>query len=885
MEDRNDIVSVAIEEEVQNSYLDYAMSVIVSRAIPDVRDGLKPVHRRIIHAMNETANHHNKPYRKSARVVGEVMGKYHPHGDAAIYDTMVRLAQDFSLRVPLIDGQGNFGSMDGDSAAASRYTEARMALAAHELVADIDEDTVNFAPNYDGTIMEPVVLPAKFPNLLVNGSNGIAVGMATYIPTHNLGEVIDACCAVLDNPEITTEELMQEYIPGPDFPTGGIVMGNGGIRSAFNTGRGSVIVRAKTSIVKGHGDKESIIVHEIPYQVNKAKLVERIAELVKEKIVEGISDIRDESNKDGVRIVIELKKDVVGEVILNQLFKFTQLQTSLGYNMVALVKNRPVKLSLRDIIDNFIEFREEVVIRRSKFNLKKNREKAHILLGFGLAIANIDRVIQIIREAADRNEAKDNLMAEQFNAENVRSLLELVDGNAENASTYKLTEEQANAILDLRLHKLTGLERDKIQNDLNEVVAQINELLAILGSKQRIIEIIKSEMQEVKEKFNTPRLTQIEQIFENVDDEDLIQKEDMVVTYTLGGYIKRVPLSTYRAQRRGGRGRNGMETKEEDIVQRVIIANTHDDVLFFTNIGKVYKMKVYKLPSGSPTSKGRALVNMLPIEENETIATILIVRSDENLEEQTLIFSTSFGNVRRNKYQDFENIQSNGKRAMLLDDGERLIDVRFCGHEQDVFLSTRNGVCNRFPVDDIRIFAGRNSNGVRGIKLKSGDEVISMANLDRYDLENIEEREEYLKNADKLRKLAKKGKLESGGLLEDRMSKLAKEEKLILTVTENGFGKISSSYDYRSTSRGTQGFTNLAITEKNGKVVASFPVEYDTQIMMVTNTGRIMRCSVEEIRITRRVSQGVILFRLNEGEKITSISAVTETSEDEETEN
>lgn len=884
MEDKNDIVSVAIEEEVQNSYLDYAMSVIVSRAIPDVRDGLKPVHRRIIHAMNETGNHYNKPYRKSARVVGEVMGKYHPHGDAAIYDTMVRLAQDFSLRVPLVDGQGNFGSMDGDSAAAPRYTEARMSSVAHELVADIDEDTVNFAPNYDGTIMEPVVLPSKFPNLLVNGSNGIAVGMATYIPTHNLGEVIDACCAVLDTPEITTDELMQNYIPGPDFPTGGIIMGNGGIRSAFNTGRGTVIVRAKTSIVKGHGDRDTIIVHEIPYQVNKAKLVEKIAELVKDKTVEGISDIRDESNKDGVRIVIELKKDVVGEVILNQLFKFTQLQTSLGYNMVALVKNRPVKLSIREIIDNFIEFRQEVVVRRSKFNLKKCREKAHILLGFGLAIANIDRVIQIIREAADRPEAKTNLMAEEFNAENIRSLLELVDGYSDNASTYRLTEEQANAILDLRLHKLTGLERDKIQNDLNEVVAQINELLEILGSKQRVIEIIKSEMLDVKERFNTPRLTQIEQTFENVDDEDLIQKEDMVVTYTIGGYIKRVPLSTYRAQKRGGRGRNGMETKEEDTVQSVIIANTHDDILFFTNVGKVYKMKVYRLPSGSPTSKGRALVNILPIETDENIATILIVRGDEDLSAKTLIFSTSFGNVRRNRYQDFENIQANGKRAILLDDSEKLIDVRFCGNDQDVFLSTRNGVCNRFPVDDIRIFAGRNSNGVRGIKLKPGDEVISMANLDRYDLENIEEREEYLKNAERLRKLAWKGKLESGGIVEDRMTKLAKEEKLILTVTENGFGKISSSYDYRSTSRGTQGFTNLAITERNGKVVASFPVEYDTQIMMVTNTGRIMRCAVNEIRITRRVSQGVILFRLNEGEVITSLSGITETTDEDDSE-
>lgn len=878
---RENVVIVPIEEEVQNSYLDYAMSVIVSRALPDVRDGLKPVHRRIIHAMNETSNHHNKPYRKSARVVGEVMGKYHPHGDAAIYDTMVRLAQDFSLRVPLIDGQGNFGSMDGDSAAASRYTEARMSQVVHELVTDIDDDTVNFRPNYDGTIMEPVVLPAKFPNLLVNGAGGIAVGMATYIPTHNLGEVINACCAVIDNPEITTDELMQNYIPGPDFPTGGIIMGSGGIRSAFNTGRGSVIVRSKTSIIKGHGDRETIIVHEIPYQVNKSKIVERIAELVKEKTVEGISDIRDESNKDGVRIVIELKKDAVAEVILNQLFKYTQLQTSFGYNMLALVKNRPIKLSLREIIDNFIEFRQEVITRRSKFNLRKCREKAHILLGFGLAISNIDKVIQIIRAAMDRVEAKENLMLEVFDAENIKAMLELVDGHSENAKTYRLTEEQANAILDLRLHKLTGFERDKVQNDLSEVIDQINDLLSILGSKQRVIEIAKTEMLEVKEKFNTPRLTQIEQTFENVDDEDLIQREDMVVTYTLGGYIKRVPLSTYRSQRRGGRGRNGMETKEEDIVQEVIIANTHDEVLFFSSIGKVYKMKIYKLPSGSPTSKGRALVNMLPIDENESISTILIVRKDEDLAEKTLVFSTSFGNVRRNKFEDFANIHSNGKRAISLDDGEKLIGVSLCGADDDVFIATRNGVCNRFPVTDIRVFAGRASNGVRGIKLKAGDEVMSMAILNKWDIENIEEREEYLKNSEKLRKLVRKGKLESGGILEDRMTTLAKNEKFILTITENGFGKASSFYDYRSTSRGTQGFTNLSVTEKNGKVVASFPVEYETQIMMITNTGRIMRCSVDEIRSTRRVSQGVILFRLNEGEVITSVSTIDETSEEE----
>ncbi len=884
MSNKSDMIVVPIEEEVQNSYLDYAMSVIVSRALPDVRDGLKPVHRRIIYAMNETGNHHNKPYRKSARVVGEVMGKYHPHGDAAIYDTMVRLAQDFSLRNPLVDGQGNFGSMDGDSAAAPRYTEARMSEIAHELVQDIDDDTVNFRPNYDGTIMEPSVLPTRFPNLLVNGGGGIAVGMATYIPTHNLGEVVDACCAVIDNPDITTIELMQEYIPGPDFPTGGIILGSTGIKSAFETGRGTVIVRSKTTIEKFNGDREAIIVHEIPYQVNKSKLVERIAELIKEKIIEGISDIRDESNKDGVRIVIELKRGVNAEVIQNQLFKHSQLQSSIGYNMLALVKNRPVKLSLREIIDNFIEFRQEVVVRRSKFNLKKCREKAHVLLGFGLAIANIDRVIEIIRAAADRLEAKTNLMSEVYNAENIKSLIELVEGNVEDASTYKLSEEQANAILDLRLHKLTGLEREKIQNDLTSVVEQIKEYLSILGSKQRIIEIIKQEMIEVKEKYNTKRLTQIINDYEDVDDEDLIQPEDIVITYTVEGYIKRVSLSTYRAQRRGGKGRNGMNTKEEDLLKEVIVANTHDEILFFTNHGTVYKIKGYKLPIGSPTSKGRALINLLSLKEGEQIATILVVRKDENFENKTLVFATSFGNVRRNRYEDFAKINSNGKRAMVLDDGEELVGVALADINDDVFLSTHNGVCNRFAVDSLRIFSGRSSNGVRGIRLAKDDKVISMAILYKWTIENMEEREEYLKNAPSLRKSAQQGKLEVGGLIEDRLTTLAREEKFILTVTEKGFGKASSFYDYRATARGTKGYSNLNITAKNGKVVASFPVDYDAEIIMITDTGRIMRSPVKDIRITRRISQGVILVRLNTDEKIVSVSRIDSSEEERETE-
>lgn len=877
MEKDQNITITPIEEEMQKSYLDYAMSVIVSRALPDVRDGLKPVHRRIIHAMNETNNHFNKPYRKSARVVGEVMGKYHPHGDAAIYDTMVRLAQDFSLRVPLVDGQGNFGSMDGDSAAAPRYTEARMSAAAHEMVQDIENDTVDFRPNYDGSLEEPSVLPARFPNLLVNGANGIAVGMATNIPTHNLGEVVDACIAVIDNPEIETEGLM-EIIPGPDFPTGAIVMGTAGIRSAFSTGRGSITIRSRTEIVKGHNDKETIIVSEIPYMVNKAKVVERIAELVKDKTVEGISDIRDESNKDGVRVVIEVKKEANAEVILNQLFKLTSLQTSFGYNMLAIVNDHPKRLSLKEMLSCFVNFRENIVVRRSKFNLRKAREKAHILLGFALAIANIDEVISIIRNAEDRNDAKEKLMNRFFKASNIKAMLELVEGRILEQDEYQLTEAQANAILDLRLHRLTGLERDKIQSDLEEVVAQINDLLDILGSKARIIQIVKDELLDVKGKFNSPRRTTIEKNFNEVDDEDLIQREDMVVTVTLEGYIKRVPLSTYRAQKRGGKGRNGMDTKEDDIVDSVTIANTHDDILFFSSLGRVYRMKIYNLPQGSATSKGRALINVLPVAENEKISTILTINTSQDFENKTLIFATSFGNVRRNKCSDFKNIPTGGKRAIGLDDGEKLISVSMTTDDKDVFIATREGICNRFNTTDVRVFSGRDSNGVRGIKLQQGDEVMSMSVLDKWEIDNLEERETYLKNADQLRKAAKKAD-GSQTLIDDKMTRLARDEKLILTITEKGFGKASSSYEYRPTSRGTKGFTNIAITEKNGRVVASLPVKYNDHIMLITDKGRIMRCSVEDIRITRRAAQGVIILRVDEGEKVTSVSIVDETSE------
>jgi DNA gyrase subunit A len=879
------IVGVPIEEEMQKSYLDYAMSVIVSRALPDVRDGLKPVHRRIIYAMSETGNHYNKPYRKSARVVGEVMGKYHPHGEAAIYDTMVRMAQYFSTRLPLIDGQGNFGSMDGDSAAAPRYTEARMTAASHEMVHDLDEDTVDFRPNYDGSFEEPSVLPTRFPNLLVNGANGIAVGMATNIPPHNLEEIIDACIAVIDNTEISTDELMG-IVKGPDFPTGAIIMGNSGIRSAFNTGRGSIMIRSRTEIIRASNGRESIVVTEIPYQVNKAKMVERIAELVKDKIIEGISDIRDESNKEGVRIVVEIKKDAIGEVILNQLFKHTPLQTSFGYNMLAIVNDRPQKLSIREMLTYFVNFREEIVIRRSKFNLQKAREKAHIFLGFAISIANIDEVISIIRNAPDRNNAREKLMNYPFEVDDIKPMLELVDGAAAVAASnkYMLSEIQANAILDLRLHRLTGLERDKIQNDLEDTVALISELIGILGSHEKIVDIIKEELLEVRSKFGTKRLTEIQMNCDEFSVEDLIQKEDMVVTITLEGYIKRVPLSTYKTQKRGGKGRSGMGTKEEDIVKQVNIANTHDEILFFSSSGKVYRKKVYDLPLGSAISKGRALVNMLPIAPGENISTILIVRNnDEELEQKTLIFATSFGNVRRNKFEDFMNIQSNGKRAIGLEDGEKLINVSLCfSDNSDIFIATKKGVCNRFKATAVRVFSGRNSNGVRGIRLAKGDEVMSMSILNRWEFDSVEERTLYLKNAENLRKVVKKSPANQQNLLvEDKMTKLARDEKFILTITENGFGKISSFYEYRPTSRGTKGFTNISITPRNGPVVASLPVKNDDHIILITDNGRIMRCSVQDVRITRRSAQGVIVLRANEGERVTSVSIVEENDDDE----
>lgn len=889
-----DIKPIAIEEEMKKSYLDYAMSVIVSRALPDVRDGLKPVHRRILYAMKDAGNDYNRPYRKSARVVGDVMGKYHPHGDMAIYDAMVRLTQDFSLRLPLIDGQGNFGSMDGDPAAASRYTEARLAKSAHDLLEDIDRDTVDFKPNYDDTITEPKVLPARFPNLLVNGTNGIAVGMATNIPSHNLGEVIDACCALIDNPDLELSELLS-IIPGPDFPTGGIILGRKGILDAYRTGRGSITVRSKTSIEKIKGDRESIIVNEIPYQVNKAKMMERIAELVKAKIIEGISDLRDESDRDGVRVAIELKKDAVTDVVLNQLYRHSPLQVGYSFNMLALVYGRPEQLSLKQILQHFLDFREDVILRRTRFELNKSREKAHVLVGFAIAVANIDEVIALIRKSSDRNQAKIGLMEREWSATSVSSLIKLVEYHADDVNLqqakYNFSEAQAQAILDLRLHRLTGLEREKIQNELEEVAKQIQEYLLILGSRARILEILKNELIGVKEQYANSRRTVIEDGDAAVDVEDLIQREEMVITVSVGGYIKRVPLDTYRSQKRGGKGRAAMTTKEEDAVNEIIIASTHSPVLFFTSLGKVYQLKAYKLPLASPQSKGRAMVNLLPLSPGETVTAILAIPEDASSEsKQFLVFATSLGNIRRNRLEDFANIPSNGKRAMKLDDKEKLIGVRLCTEQDDIMLFTKHGMCNRFNVNEqnVRVFASRDSNGVRGIRLKSKDEVLGLTILNQSKI-SIEERDAYLRQVSKMRQGIDEEVIEDSGiddineqnsgeqalqLTQERFQQLAEMEQFILTITENGFGKRSSAYQYRTTNRGGVGVDSIIVNIRNGCVVASFPVRAQDDIMLVTNTGQLIRCPVDDIRIAGRRTQGVIVFRISDNEKVVSVSRI-----------
>ena len=889
-----DISPVEISDEMRRSYLDYAMSVIVSRALPDVRDGLKPVHRRIIYSAYENGYDYNRPFRKSARIVGDVLGKYHPHGDSSVYDAMVRLAQPFSMRVPLIDGQGNFGSMDGDSAAAMRYTEARLAKVAHALIDDIDKDTVDFMPNYDESLQEPTVLPARYPNLLVNGPNGIAVGMATNIPPHNLGEVCDACCAYIDNPEISIEDLIK-IVPGPDFPTGGLILGYSGAKSAYLTGRGSVMMRAKCTIEEIHKDKEAIIVHEIPYQVNKAAMIQRIAELLKEKKIEGISEIRDESDRHGVRVVIEIKRDFQADVVLNQLYKYTPLQTSFGMNMLAIYNGRPVMLTLRDIVKAFVEFREEVIRRRTIFELNKARDRAHTLVGLAIAVENVDPVIELIRTSSNPQEAKDALLAKAWPAGDVEALVQLIDEpdrKVENG-TYRLSEAQAKAILDLKLQRLTGLERDKIHDELRDLGDEIKECLSILGSREKLYGIMRDELVEIKDAYANPRRTKIEDIEYETDIESLIQREEMVVTVTEAGYIKRVPLNAYKAQKRGGKGKSGMSTKEEDFVTRLFVASTHTPVLFFSSKGLVYKMKVYKLPLGSPTSKGKPFINLLPLDAGETITTIMKLPENEaECQDLSIMFATASGNVRRNSLMDFVNVQANGKIAMKLDEGDKLINVRICTEDEDVLLAAKSGKCIRFPVTDVRVFVGRNSTGVRGIKLGAKDEVVSMSILNHSEATS-EERDEYLRISSAIKRIqSERGDdcevtiadtgIELTVLTAEKYEEMREKEQFILSVTTTGYGKRSSSYEYRVTGRGGQGIANMEMSARNKEIVSSFPIEDDNQIMMVTDAGKLIRMPVEDIRIAGRKTQGVILFRTADDESVVSVTKLEADDDDED---
>ena len=888
-----DITPVSIEDEMKSSYLDYAMSVIVSRALPDVRDGLKPVHRRILFAMNEEGYEWNRAHRKSARVVGDVMGKYHPHGDAAIYDTMVRMAQDFSMRLPLVDGQGNFGSMDGDRAAAMRYTEVRMDRAATQLLEDIDRDTVDFQPNYDETVNEPVVLPARFPNLLVNGAGGIAVGMATNIPTHNLGEVIDATLAVLERPDISIDDLL-EVIPGPDFPTGGLIMGRSGIVQAFKTGRGSVVMRGRSHIEEPRKDRESIVVTEIPYQVNKARMIERIAELVREKRIEGISDIRDESDRDGVRVVIEVKRDAQADIVLNQLYRYSPLQTSFGVNMLALKAGRPEQMNIKQVLEAFIEFREEVITRRTIYELGKARDRAHVLVGLAIAVANIDEVISLIRGAKDPVSARAALMERAWPAAEVTELIKLIDDPEHPIvdDTYSLSETQARAILDLRLQRLTGLERDKIADELNDLSGKISEYLDILASKERVRGILADELREVRENFANDRRTTIENAELDTDIEDLIQREDMIVTVTHGGYVKRVPLSTYRAQKRGGKGRTGMSTRDEDFVSKVYVVNTHTPVLFFSSKGMVYKMKVYRLPVGTPQARGKALVNLLPLDEDEKITTLMPLPEDEkDWNDLDIMFATALGNVRRNKLSDFTNVMANGKIAMKLKDNDSLIGVLSCNENQDVLLATQNGRCIRFPVTAVRVFAGRSSSGVRGMRIQANDQVISLSILKHTEF-SVEERNAYLRRmrAERLSPVDDENiSIEENDtssteqvLSEERYLELAGNDELILTIAANGYGKRTSAYEYTIRNRGGQGITNIALDSggrADNSVVASFPVINDEQLVIVSDQGQMIRTSVEDIRIAGRSTRGVIVFRVGDKEKVVSVSALSDNNE------
>jgi DNA gyrase subunit A len=894
----HDIAPITIEEEMRRSYLDYAMSVIVARALPDARDGLKPVQRRILHAMKESGFDSTHAFRKSARIVGEVMGKYHPHGDQSIYDALVRMAQDFSMRLPLIAGQGNFGSMDADPPAAMRYTEARLARVAETLLADIGKDTIDFQPNYDETTLEPTVLPAAFPNLLANGAGGIAVGMATNIPPHNLGELIDACCGLIDNPELTIAQLM-EHVPGPDFPTGATILGRNGIRAAYELGRGSVIMRAKTKIEEGRGGRESIIISEIPYQENKARLHERIAEVVRDKRVEGISEVRDESDRDGVRMVIELKRDAMADVVLNQLYRFTPLQTSFGVNSLALDGGRPKLMNLKELLEAFIRFRAEVITRRTKFELNHARDRAHVLVGLAIAVANIDEVIAMIRRSPDPVVARERLMAKEWPASDVASLILLIaEPGREVAAdgTYRLSEAQARAILELRLQRLTGLERDKIAEELTEVAKLIEGYLELLGDRDKLFALMRKELLEIKEQFATPRRTEIlDNEFEQ-DIEDLIQREDMAVTVTHGGYVKRVPVSAYRAQRRGGKGRSGMATREDDFVSNLFIANTHTPVLFFSSRGIVYKLKVWRLPLGAPQARGKAFVNLLPLGEGETISAVMPMPEDEaSWATLHVMFATARGGVRRNELSDFVSVNQSGKIAMKFegeDTGDRLIGVSVCSEEQDVLLATRQGRSMRFPVATVRVFQSRASTGVRGIALAEGDEVISMSLFDSGKGIPTEDRDAYLRQSRALRQAENAAENATESAEEDpaatddaaapattlspeRFAELQAKEEFVLTVASSGFGKRTSAYEYRVTGRGGKGveLMNLA---KGGEIVAAFPVLDSDQIMLVTDGGTLIRCPVDGIRIAGRPTRGVRIVSVSEGERVVSAVRIGE---------
>ncbi|WP_149766540.1 DNA gyrase subunit A [Paracoccus thiocyanatus] len=882
---------IDIAHEMRSSYLDYAMSVIVSRAIPDLRDGLKPVHRRVLFAMHETGNTHDKPYRKSARPVGDTMGKYHPHGDASIYDALVRMAQDFSMSLPLLDGQGNFGSMDGDSPAAMRYTEVRMDKPSAYLMMDIDKDTVDFQDNYDGKDREPTVLPARFPNMLVNGAGGIAVGMATNIPPHNLAEVVDATLALIENPDLPTERLL-EIVPGPDFPTGGIILGRSGARKAYLEGRGSIVLRAKTRIEETRAGRQAIILDEIPYQVNKASLIEKIAELAKEKRIEGIAHVQDESDRVGVRVVIELKRDATAEVVLNQLFRFTPMQTSFGANMLALNGGRPEQLTLRDFLTHFITFREEVVARRTAYELRKARERAHVLCGLAVAVSNVDEVVATIRSSADAAEARQRLMTRRWPAQDIVVYLKLIDDPLHPVNedgTYNLSETQARAILELRLQRLTQIGVQEVTDELKSLADAIRDYLAILASRERIMAIISDELREVKDLFAVPRRTEITDWAGDLDDEDLIEREDMVVTITSGGYIKRTALAEFRSQRRGGKGLSSMATKEDDVVTTLFVANTHTELLFFTTDGMVYRLKTWRLPLSGRTGKGKAIVNILPIDSGVSIAALMPVDAPQSeWDGYQVVFATSDGDVRRNALSDFANVMRNGKIAMKLPEGVELIGARMATESDDIMLVTAAGRAIRFSTTDVRVFKGRDSTGVRGIRLAQGDHVVSMSVIRHFEAE-AGERAAYLKM-----RRAVEGALDDGAeadededsvaeaaIGQDRYAEMSAAEDLILTITARGAGKISSSHDYPVRGRGGQGVMAMDKAMRGGPLVASFPVDRDDQIMLATSTGQSIRVPVDGISFRSRSAGGVRVFNTAPGEEVVSVARIAENGEDE----